>query len=117
MIRLFNIFISHLIPLLPNICNQLLRFPITRRFFVCAIESSVTSKKVMKFVKWGNRRATVIQPSLSRALATGKALIIYYSETGNTKKVALAINRGLQKAGLKTNVLMASEALNEDYYD
>lgn len=117
MVRLFDFFIVHLIPLIPKICIQLLRFSITSRFFVCAIGSSVTSKKVMKYVEWGNRRATVIQPSLSRALATGKALIIYYSETGNTKKVASAINRGLQKVGLKTIVLMASEALNADYYD
>lgn len=68
-------------------------------------------------MKWGNRRATIIQPSLSEVFRTGKALIVYYSITGNTKKVATAIERGLRKAGLKTKVLMVSEAFDEDYYD
>jgi hypothetical protein len=68
-------------------------------------------------MKWGNRRATVIQPSLSKVFRTGKALIVYYSLTGNTKKVATAIEKGLRRAGLKTKVLMVSEAFKEDYYD
>lgn len=68
-------------------------------------------------MRWGTRRAAVIRPSLSNILRTGKALIIYYSETGNTKKVAEAIERGVRKQGLKTTVLNVTEALNEDYYD
>lgn len=40
------------------------------------------------------------QPSLSKVLTTGKAMVTYYSVTGNTRKVALAIQRGVRKGGL-----------------
>ena len=46
-----------------------------------------------------------------------KILIIYYSETGNTKKVATAIESGIRKQGLKTIVLSVKKAINENYYD
>lgn len=45
------------------------------------------------------------------------ALIIYYSETGNTEKVALAIKRGLEKEGLKVTVKEVEEATEEELYD
>lgn len=45
------------------------------------------------------------------------ALIIYFSKTGNTEKVALAIKRGLEKAGLKVTVKKVNEATEEELYD
>jgi len=44
-------------------------------------------------------------------------LIIYYSRTGNTQKVAFAIERGLRKEGLEPTIKNVSEASDEDYYD
>jgi len=45
------------------------------------------------------------------------ALIIYFSKTGNTEKVALAIKRGLEKRGLKVTVKKVNEATEEELYD
>lgn len=45
------------------------------------------------------------------------ALIIYFSKTGNTEKVAFAIKRGLEKAGLKVTVKKVNEATEEELYD
>jgi multimeric flavodoxin WrbA len=46
-----------------------------------------------------------------------KALIIYFSKTGNTEKVALAIKRGLEKEGLEVTVKKINEATEEEFYD
>ena len=45
------------------------------------------------------------------------ALIIYWSKTGNTKKVALAIKKGLEKEGLKVTIKKVQEAAGEELYD
>lgn len=45
------------------------------------------------------------------------ALIIYFSKTGNTEKVASAIKRGLEKAGLEVTVKKVDEATEEELYD
>jgi len=45
------------------------------------------------------------------------ALIIYFSNTGNTEKVALAIKRGLEKKGLEVTVRKVNEATEEELYD
>jgi flavodoxin len=46
-----------------------------------------------------------------------KALIIYWSKTGNTEKVALAIKAGLQSVGLNVAVKKPEEAYDVDYFD
>ena len=46
-----------------------------------------------------------------------KALIVYWSGTGNTRKVAKAIQRGLEKAGLEPTVRRVEEAREEELYD
>ena len=45
------------------------------------------------------------------------ALVLYWSKTGNTKKVAFAINDGLESAGLNVSVIKITEAENIDYFD
>jgi hypothetical protein len=109
--------IQGLLPYILEVYVQVLRFPITRRVVLFATQTSIPSNGLKKIMKWGNRRATIIRPSLSTIFTTGKALIVYYSKTGNTKKVATAIESGLKNAGLDTTVLMVSEAVNEDYFD
>jgi hypothetical protein len=81
------------------------------------INLEATPKILKKYMKWGARRATILKPSLGRTFMTGKALILYYSKTGNTKKVAFAIEKGIRKGGLQPTVKRISEALNENYYD
>ena len=44
------------------------------------------------------------------------ALIIYFSKTGNTEKVASSIKKGLEKAGLAVSVKKINEAEAEDLY-
>ena len=45
-----------------------------------------------------------------------KAAIIYWSETGNTEKVALAINEALEAAGVRVLLKRAEEAADIDFY-
>jgi flavodoxin len=44
------------------------------------------------------------------------ALIVYFSSTGNTQKVALAIKEGLEKEGLTVDLKMPQEAADADFY-
>ena len=45
------------------------------------------------------------------------ALIIYWSNTGNTKKVALAIKQGLEDAGARVTLRTTDEAGDCDWFD
>lgn len=54
---------------------------------------------------------------LREILKMNKALIIYFSNTGNTEKVAFAIKKGLEKAGLKVTIKKVDESLNVELYD
>jgi flavodoxin len=45
------------------------------------------------------------------------ALIIYWSKTGNTEKVAKAIKQGLEAANIKVNLKKPEEAEKIDYFD
>jgi multimeric flavodoxin WrbA len=46
-----------------------------------------------------------------------KALVLYWSATGNTEKVAKAIERGAKKAGVTVDVVKIAEAADLDLYD
>ena len=46
-----------------------------------------------------------------------KALIVYYSYTGNTKKVAKAIRETLKEEKVKVNLLKVQDATEEELYD
>ena len=46
-----------------------------------------------------------------------KALVVYWSKTGNTEKVALAIKEGLEAAGVEVDVKKPKEAADVDYFD
>lgn len=46
-----------------------------------------------------------------------KAAIIYWSKTGNTEKVALAINEALEAAGVEVLLKRTEEAADVNFYD
>ncbi len=46
-----------------------------------------------------------------------KALIIYWSGTGNTQKVAETIHAALQQAGVDSHLKKVNEAADDDLYD
>lgn len=46
-----------------------------------------------------------------------KAVIIYWSKTGNTEKVANSIKEGLNDAGVDVSLLKTDEAGDLDYFD
>ena len=46
-----------------------------------------------------------------------KTLIVYWSQTGNTEKVALAIKEGLEATGAEVNVKKPDEAADVNYFD
>jgi flavodoxin len=45
-----------------------------------------------------------------------RALIVYFSSTGNTQKVAYAIKEGLEAGGLKVEFKKPQEAVDDDFY-
>ena len=45
-----------------------------------------------------------------------EAVVIYWSKTGNTRKVAFAIQEGLKEAGVDAEILTVEEADNIDYF-
>jgi flavodoxin len=45
------------------------------------------------------------------------ALIVYFSSTGNTQKVAHAIKEGLEGGGLQVDLKKAQEAAETDFFD
>jgi hypothetical protein len=45
------------------------------------------------------------------------AIIVYWSKTGNTEKVALAIQEGLEEAGADVILRRVEDAGNVDFYD
>jgi flavodoxin len=45
------------------------------------------------------------------------ALIVYWSKTGSTKKVAIAIKQGLEESGLQVTVKEQHEAEGEDWFN
>lgn len=46
-----------------------------------------------------------------------KAAIVYWSKTGNTEKVALAIKEGLEEAGVEVVLTRAEESNDIDFFD
>lgn len=46
-----------------------------------------------------------------------KAAIIYWSKTGNTEKVALAIREGFEAAGSQVVLMRVEDAKEIDFYD
>ena len=44
------------------------------------------------------------------------ALIVYWSNTGNTEKVAYAIREGLENAGLKVELKKPQDASEVDFF-
>jgi hypothetical protein len=46
-----------------------------------------------------------------------RAVIVYWSNTGNTEKVAFAIKDGLEDSGADVSILKATEAGGIDYFD
>ena len=45
------------------------------------------------------------------------ALIVYWSQTGNTEKVAQAIKQGLEESGVQITIKKPAEAEGVDYFD
>jgi len=85
----------------------------TRKIFLKYAVKLLTPRGLRK---WQSRffKATQV---LKEVLNMNNALIIYFSKTGNTEKVALAIKRGLEKRGLKVTVKKVNEATEEELYD
>jgi len=54
---------------------------------------------------------------LDRRKSELRALIIYWSKTGNTEKVAEAISRGMRKESVDLTIYKAGEAEQEDFFD
>ena len=46
-----------------------------------------------------------------------RAVILYWSSTGNTEKVSFAIKEGLEAAGVNVSLMKTTEAMDIDYFD
>ena len=67
-----------------------------------------TSKQLLNALK---------TPKLNGEKLTKKALIVYWSKTGNTEKVANAIKQGLEAAEVQVTMKKQAEAGDVDYFD
>ena len=101
----------------PPLLCLMLRFPFFRFPYVSAMKSSFLPRKVRNRMGLGVRRATKVWPDLSKAFASGRALIVYCSMTGNTEKVAYAIEEACKKAALNPTVKNVVDVFTEDFYD
>jgi len=72
----------------------------------------ISSKNFRKLQRWLFRSREV----LKEVTWMNNALIIYCSLTGNTEKVARAIQKGLEKCGRRVTIKEIAEAENEDLY-
>jgi len=70
-----------------------------------------------KKLRWMQRIIHYSKQIIKENLKMNNALILYFSKTGNTKKVALAIKKGLEKEGMSVAMKDFSEASKEDLYD
>jgi len=103
--------------MIAGLVSLILHIPLLRIPYLCAMDSHIIPTRLRHRLGWGVRRAVTINPGLSEVLRTGKALIIYYSVTGNTRKVAFAIQKGVRKGGLEPTIKTVSEAYKEELYD
>ena len=117
MINVFENSGKYLVLMIAGLVSLILRIPLLRTPYLCAMDSHVVPKKLRNRLGWSARRAVTFHPGLSKVLTTGKALIIYYSVTGNTEKVALAIQKGVRKGGLEPTIKKISEAYKEELYN
>jgi flavodoxin len=97
--------------------SLMLRLSVFRVPYLSAVRFTSFPEKLRNRMEWGARKAASIKPQLGQAFRTGKALIVYYTMTGNTEKVAMAIEQGVRKAGLEPMVRKVPEALDEELYD
>ena len=81
------------------------------------MKSRLFPAQVRNMLEMNAKRAVAFHSNLSKVFRTGKALIIYYSVTGNTEKVALAIKRGVKKGGLEPVIKKVSDAYQEELFD
>jgi hypothetical protein len=114
---LFEILGKYLVPCITALVSLILRFPLLRIPYLSAMKSGLFPVKLRNRLEMNAKRAVAVHPSLSKIFKTGKALIIYYSVTGNTEKVALAIERGVRKGGLEPIIKKVSEAYQEELFD
>ena len=111
----FKYFIA--VPGIARALSLMLRFRFFRVSYLSAMKFRLFPKKLADRLGLGINMAVAVHPPLSKAFRTGKALIIYYSRTGNTEKVAMAIKEGVRKGGLEPIVKKISEASKEELYD
>lgn len=73
----------------------------------------VTTRKFRQ-LQYITYRAMLVLQEVSKM---NNALILYFSKTGNTEKVAVAIKKGLEKCGFEVTIKRIAEAIEEDLYD
>jgi hypothetical protein len=110
---LTKLFLPTFPPLLPSLLH-ILPFRIACSF---VNNSRHVPKKLKNRIGFRVRRALAVHPDFSKSFTTGRALIIYYSQTGNTEKVARAIGEGCERAGLKPTIKQIFEASDVELYD
>ena len=108
---------KYLVVVMASLLSLILRFSLSRIPYLFMVNSGLFPRKLRHRLGWGIRRAVTFHPFLSKNFKTDKALILYFSISGNTEKVALAIQRGLRKQGLESVIKGYPEAFEEDLYD
>lgn len=81
--------------------------------FLRKVVRIINPKKIRRWQYICSRTKNYIE----EILKMNNALILYFSKTGNTEKIALAIKRGLEKEAFKVTIKRIEEAKDDDFYD
>ena len=84
---------------------------VTRTFLKCAV--MFLSPRQLRYIQ---SLVFKMGKHLGAVLRRNNALVVYYSVTGNTEKVAEAIGRGLTEAGLKVDIKRIESPEEVDFY-
>lgn len=85
---------------------------ISMRIFLKCATRMLSPRRLRKMQYWFFR-GTLIFKEVTRM---NNSLIIYFSKTGNTEKVALAIKDGLEKGGMDVTIKRVDEAMEENLF-
>ena len=83
------------------------------RFFLRCVKKLQSPKRIRVW----QRRLFKAKRIAEEVFRLNNALIIYHSQTGNTEKTALAIKKGIERAGKSATLKRIEEAITEDFYD
>jgi len=103
--------------ILRSILRKTLKTPATREVFRATTRTPLLPASAKHRLKRAARNTIIEHPGLAKGFRTGRALILYHTTTGNTEKVARAIEKAVRETGMEPTTRKITRAQKEDLYD